>query len=108
MATPWHKNLCPGGQEIYNFGRPIRGRHCITQTVSEPCHKVEKNIFKKHINFTFLLQRYLLVGVEGREINKFLSAYPRYLHTKKKIFSVVRENKKLTHDTRQTTHNDGG
>ena len=23
MATPEHKNLCPGGQEIYNYGRPF-------------------------------------------------------------------------------------
>ena len=22
MATPWHKNLYPGGQAIINFGRP--------------------------------------------------------------------------------------
>ena len=23
MATPLHKNPCPGGNDIYNFGRPL-------------------------------------------------------------------------------------
>ena len=27
MATPLHKNPCPGGHEIYNFGRPFLGHH---------------------------------------------------------------------------------
>ena len=25
MAPPQHKNPCPGGHEIYNFGRPFLG-----------------------------------------------------------------------------------
>ena len=27
MATPKHKNPCPRGHEIYNFGRPFLGHH---------------------------------------------------------------------------------
>ena len=27
MATPEHKNSCPRGHEIYNFGRPFLGHH---------------------------------------------------------------------------------
>ena len=26
MATPLNKNPCPGGHEIYNFGRPFLDR----------------------------------------------------------------------------------
>ena len=37
IAMPQHKNLCPGGHEIYNFGRLFLGHHYY--------------FFKKYINF---------------------------------------------------------
>ena len=52
MATPLHKNPCPGGHEIYNFGRPFRGHHYYTLSLSDLCLGVE--IFKEiHQFYTF-------------------------------------------------------
>ena len=34
MATPWHKNTCPGGHEIYNFGRPFLGHYTYMLSLS--------------------------------------------------------------------------
>ena len=42
MATPQHKNPCPGSQEIYNVGSHIIGHHYYTLSLSEPCLGVEK------------------------------------------------------------------
>ena len=47
MATPLHLNPCPGGHKIYNFGRPFRGNHHYTLSLSEPCPWVEKKIFQE-------------------------------------------------------------
>ena len=47
MATPWHKNPCPGGHEIYNFGRPFLGHHYYTLSFYGSCMGVEKEIFKE-------------------------------------------------------------
>ena len=40
MATP-----CPGGNEIYNFGRPVLGHHYYILSLSELGLGVEKKIF---------------------------------------------------------------
>ena len=45
MATPRHKNLCPGGHGIYNFGKPFIGLHNYKVSLFEQCHRVEKKIF---------------------------------------------------------------
>ena len=45
MATPKHKNPCPGGHEIYNFGRPFLGHHYYILGLSDQCLGVEKKIF---------------------------------------------------------------
>ena len=34
MATPLHKHPCPGGHEIYSFGRPFLGYHNYTLSLS--------------------------------------------------------------------------
>ena len=53
MATPPHKNPCPGGHEIYKFGRPFLGHYCYTLSLYGLCPRVEKKIFfQKYINFT--------------------------------------------------------
>ena len=48
MTTPLQKNPCPGGNEIYNFGRPFLGHHNYILTMSVLCLGVEK-IFKEHL-----------------------------------------------------------
>ena len=35
--TPLHKNSCPGGHEIYNFGRPFLGDHNYLLSLSVLC-----------------------------------------------------------------------
>ena len=42
MATPSHKNPCPGGHEIYNFGRPSLAHHYYILDLSDLCPGVEK------------------------------------------------------------------
>ena len=42
---PHHKNPCPGGHEIYNFGRPFLGYHHLVLSLSEVCLGVEEQIF---------------------------------------------------------------
>ena len=44
MTTPLHKNSCPGGHEIYNFGRPFLGHHNYVHILSDSCLGVEKMI----------------------------------------------------------------
>ena len=55
IATTQHKNLYPGGHEIYNFGRPFFSHHCYTLILFEPCLVVEKNFFLTEIHqcYTF-------------------------------------------------------
>ena len=49
MTTPQHKNPCPGGYEIYNFGRPFLGYHYYTLSLSRSdlCPGEEKHLFLK-------------------------------------------------------------
>mgnify|MGYP003692425057 CR=1 FL=1 len=35
MATPYYKNPCPEGHEIYNFGRPFLGNHYYILSLSD-------------------------------------------------------------------------
>ena len=44
---PLHKNPCPGGHEIYKFGRPILGHHYYIPVLglSDQCLGVEKKNF---------------------------------------------------------------
>ena len=36
MATPQHKNPCPGSHEIYIFGRPFFGHDIYTLSLYRP------------------------------------------------------------------------
>ena len=54
MATPQHKNPCPGGHEIYNFGRPFLGHHYYVRSLSDLCLGVKKRIFKGIMHFHYM------------------------------------------------------
>ena len=43
LATPKHKNPCPGGHDIYNLGRPFLSHYFYKLTLSGLCLGVEKN-----------------------------------------------------------------
>ena len=45
LATPQHKNPCPGGHEIYKFGRPFLGHYNCIFSLFDLCLGVEKKIF---------------------------------------------------------------
>ena len=45
MTTPMHKNPCPRGHEIYNFGRIFLGHDNYILGLSDQCLGVEKKIF---------------------------------------------------------------
>ena len=48
------KNPCPRGHGIYNFGRPFHGYDNYAISLTEPCHRVEKNTFyEMHQFYTF-------------------------------------------------------
>ena len=48
MAMPYQKIPCPGGHEIYNFGRPFLGQRYYTIILSKLCPWVEKKIFLRN------------------------------------------------------------
>ena len=54
IAMPQHKNPCPGGHEIYNFGRIFLGHHYYTLSLSDLCHGVEEKIFKETKPFHYM------------------------------------------------------
>ena len=43
MTTPKHKNPCPMGHEIYNFGRPFLGLHRVLSQPNAISHLSEKS-----------------------------------------------------------------
>ena len=75
MATPYHTNPCPGGHEIYNFGRPFLCYHYYTLSLSEPCPSLE-NIFKEIHQLYNFYPKITPLGVGGHKIFNFLSPYP--------------------------------
>ena len=54
MTTPLHKNPCPGGDEIYNFGRPFLDRHYYIHSLPDLCLWIEKKIFKEMMHFHYM------------------------------------------------------
>ena len=54
MAMPPHKNPCPRGHEIYNFGRPFLGHHYYILGLSDLCLGIEKKIFKEIMHFYYM------------------------------------------------------
>ena len=54
MATPLHKNPCPGGHEIYNFGRPFLVHHYYIIGLSD-LYLSEEKIFKEIMHFQIWL-----------------------------------------------------
>ena len=53
MPWPLHKNPCPGGHEIYNFGRLKLGHHNKILSLSGLCLREEKKIFKEIMHFHY-------------------------------------------------------
>ena len=51
---PQHKNPCPGGHEIYSFGRPFLGHHNYIHSLSVQCLGVEKKNFKEIMHFQYM------------------------------------------------------
>ena len=77
MATPLHKNPCPGGHEIYNFGRPFLDHHYYILGLSDQCLGVKRRRFlKKYINFTLFTPKLPPLWVGGHEIYNFWSTSP--------------------------------
>ena len=62
MATLQQTNPCPGGHEIYNFGRPVLGHYYFTLSLYEPSPGLENKILMKYINLHFLPPKYLPLG----------------------------------------------
>ena len=49
--TPHHRNPCPRGHEIYNFGRSFLAHHYYIFSLSARCTGVKKKIFKEIMHF---------------------------------------------------------
>ena len=52
MTTPKHKNPCPGGDQIYNFGRLFLGHHYNTLSLFDLCLSEKKKILKEIMHFS--------------------------------------------------------
>ena len=81
MATPQHKNPCPGSHEIYKFGRPFFGHDCYTLSLYGPRTGAEK-IFMKYINFTLFTQNYLPLGWRSWNLQNYCLLTLQMRHTK--------------------------
>ena len=69
-----HKNLCPGGHEIYNFVRPFRGQCNYSLCLNGPCPGVEnflKNTSILHVTPKIPPIRGCVCGRGGHEIYNF-------------------------------------
>ena len=84
MATPLHKNPCPGGHEIYNFGRPFLGHYYYTLSLYGLCPRVEKKIFFSEIHqfYTLLPQNYFPLGLRAMKFTISCRLTLKMLHTK--------------------------
>ena len=49
MTTSQHKNPCPGGHDIYNYGRPFLAYRYYNLSLSDLSLGVEKKVFFKKI-----------------------------------------------------------
>ena len=77
MATPLHKKPCPGGHEIYTFGRPFFGYHYYTLSfVWTMLRSREDDLLKKYVNFTLSTLKITSPLSGGYEIYHFLSSCP--------------------------------
>ena len=76
MATPLHKNPCPGGHEIYKFGRPPLVIITIHLVYMDYALDQSRKNFKKYINFTLFTPKLSPLGERGHKIYNFLSSYP--------------------------------
>ena len=54
MDTPQHKNPCPGGHEICNFGIPFLGDHNYILSLPVLCLGVQKRIFKEIMHLHYM------------------------------------------------------
>ena len=54
MTTPQHKNPCPGGHEMYNFGRTFLVHHYYILILPDLCLGVEEKIFKGIMYFHYM------------------------------------------------------
>ena len=63
MATPKHKNSCPGGHENYNFYRPF----LVIITIYLVCliysQEQRRRFFKKYINFKLFTTKFPPLGM---------------------------------------------
>ena len=59
-----HKNPCPGGHQINNFGRPFLGHHYNILGLYGPCPRVEK-IFKEIQQFYTFYPKITSRGLGG-------------------------------------------
>ena len=77
MDTPKHKNLCPGGHKIYDFGRPFLDHHNYILSLFDPCQWVEKKTFKEIMHFHYMTYNYMVMPLHknpcpgGHEIYNF-------------------------------------
>ena len=73
MATPNHRNFCPRGHEIYNFGRGFIAHYYYIFTLSAGCSGVKKEIFKEMYQFYTFYPKSKAPGGGAHEIYNFWS-----------------------------------
>ena len=98
MAMPQHKNPCPGGHEIYNFGGPFLGHHLICLNHA-PVQR--RRSFRKYINFTLFTLK--LPPPQAITIQKQQSAIKIHGHSEKYIHLSSIESKDIKYNFQITS-----
>ena len=107
MTTPQPRKPCPGGHEIYNFGRLVLGHHYYTLSLYGLFPGEERKGFKEIHQFTLFTPKLPTLG--GREVMKFTISCRltlQMLHTK---FAQNWPSSSWEEDVNgwRTTHDDG-
>ena len=105
MATSHHRNPCPRGHEIYNFGRGFLAHHYYIFSLYARCTGVKSKIFLKIQQFYTFYPK-ITYPLDGGSWNlQFLVFLPYrcYILNLVKIGPVVLEDV----NSRRTSHDDG-
>ena len=82
IATPQHKNPCPGGHEIYNFVDPSLVMITIHLVCLNHAPEKRRRLLEKYINFTLFIPKLHPIGMGIMKFTIPCLLSLRMLHTK--------------------------
>ena len=88
VVTPQHKNLCPGGLEIYNFNRSFLGYQHYKLNLSDLCLRVKRKILNEIMHYNL---------VDSSLVNITLSLFHLCLGLDKSILKEIMDFRYMAH-----------